>query len=125
MVYGQGERTKQLTPYMRVFQPFSNRGTSQKFLTIWRNLNALYSTIYSIFKEPSKELAEPLGSAEPMLKNTALYRQKYKLSLYQLSQTHSVARYTDASLLSGPDVRIQRPSKCYLKMFPIILKWIF
>jgi len=52
-----------------VFQPFSSRGTSQFFLIIWRNLNAPYSTIYSIFREPSKELAEPLGSAEPRLKN--------------------------------------------------------
>jgi len=62
-----------------VFQPFSSRGTSQKFLIMWRNhglhgrnLNTPYSTIYSIFREPSKELAEPLGSAEPRLKNTDL-----------------------------------------------------
>jgi len=52
-----------------VFQPFSSLGTSQKFIIIWRNLNAPYSTIYSIFRESSKELAEPLGSAEPRLKN--------------------------------------------------------
>jgi len=39
---------------------------------IWRNLSASNSTIYSVFGEPSKELAEPLGSAEPRLKNTAL-----------------------------------------------------
>jgi len=39
---------------------------------IWRNLNASNSTIYSVFREPSKELAEPLGSAEPRLKTTAL-----------------------------------------------------
>jgi len=49
-----------------VFQPFSSRGTSQKFLIIWRNLNAPYSTIYSIFREPNKELAEP------RLKNTVI-----------------------------------------------------
>jgi len=35
-------------------------------------LNAPYSAIYIIFMEPSKELAEPLRSAEPRLKNTAL-----------------------------------------------------
>jgi len=46
-----------------VFQPFLSRGTSQKFLIIWRNLNAPHSTIYSIFREPSKELG---------LKNTEL-----------------------------------------------------
>jgi len=50
------------------FQPFSSRGTAQKFQIIWRN--APYSAIYSIFREPSKELPEPLGSAEPRLKNT-------------------------------------------------------
>jgi len=36
---------------------------------IYRNLNAINSTVYSVFREPSKELAEPLGSAEPRLKN--------------------------------------------------------
>jgi hypothetical protein len=60
------------TLYHSVFQPFSSGGTSQKFIIIWRNLNAPNSTIYRIFREPSKELAEPLGSAEPRLKNTAL-----------------------------------------------------
>jgi len=55
--------------YDSVFQPFSSRGTSQKFLIIWQNLNAPYTTI---FREPSKELAEPLGSVESRLKNTAL-----------------------------------------------------
>ncbi len=52
--------------YRSAFQPFSSRGTSQEFLIMWRNLNTPYSTIYSIFREPSKELAEP------RLKNTAL-----------------------------------------------------
>ena len=42
-----------------VFQPFSSRGTFQKFLMIWRNLNASNSTIQSVFREPSKEFAEP------------------------------------------------------------------
>jgi len=55
-----------------VGQCFSSHGTSQKFLIIWRNLNAPFSTIYSIFREPSKELAEPLGSAEPRLKNAVV-----------------------------------------------------
>jgi len=50
------------------FQPFSH----QKFVIIWRSLNASYSTLFSIFREPSKELAEPLCSAEPRLKNTDL-----------------------------------------------------
>jgi len=58
--------------YSIAFQPFSSRGTSRKFLIIRRNLNAPYSAIYIIFMEPSKELAEPLRSAEPRLKNTAL-----------------------------------------------------
>jgi len=58
--------------YCSVFQPFSSRGTFQNFLMIWRNLNASNSTIYSVFREPSKELTEPLGSAEPRLKNTGL-----------------------------------------------------
>jgi len=59
-----------------VFQPFSSRGTSQKFIIIWRNLNTPYSAIYSITREPSKELAEPLGSAEARLKNTALHSHR-------------------------------------------------
>jgi len=58
--------------YSSVFQPFSSRGTRQKFLIIWWNLNTPYGTIYRIFREPSKELAEPLGSTEPRLKNTGL-----------------------------------------------------
>jgi len=33
---------------------------------IWRSLNAINSTVYSVFREPSKELAEP------RLKNTGL-----------------------------------------------------
>ncbi len=53
----------------QVAEPLKN------FIIIWRNLNAPYSTIYSIFSEPSKELAEPLGSAEPRLKNTAVADQ--------------------------------------------------
>jgi len=64
--------------YFSFFQPFSSRGTSQKFLIIWRNLNAPNSTIYSIFREPSKELAEPLGSAEPRLKNTGIFKYQIK-----------------------------------------------
>jgi len=63
--------------YYSVFQPFSCRETSQKFLIIWRNLNAPYSTICSIFREPSKELAEPLGSAEPRLKNTDVVARSF------------------------------------------------
>jgi len=58
--------------YGSVFQPFSIRGTSWKFLITWRNLNVPYSAIFSIFKEPRKKLTEPLGSAEPRMKNTAL-----------------------------------------------------
>ena len=69
-----------------VFQPFSSRGTSQKFLIIWRNLNAPYSTIYCIFREPSKELAEPLGSAEPKLKNTD-FCINFTNSFYNLGDT--------------------------------------
>ena len=39
-------------------------------MIIWRNLIIQNSTIYSLFREPSKELAEPMGTAEPGLKNT-------------------------------------------------------
>jgi len=60
------------TQYDSVFQPFLSRGTFQKFHMIWQNLHASNSTIYSVFREPSKKLAEPLGSSEPRLKNTAI-----------------------------------------------------
>ncbi len=51
--------------FSQCFQPFSSRGTSQKFLIICRNLNPPFSTIYGILREPSKELAEPLGPRNP------------------------------------------------------------
>jgi len=73
-----------------VFQPFSSLGTSLKFLIIWRNLNAPYSTIYSIFKEPSKKLAEP------RLKNTAL---EIKLSCIRAKDIFFLIRFTVQSLL--------------------------
>jgi hypothetical protein len=53
-----------------VFQPFSSRGTFQNLLSVWRNLDTQNSTNLWILREPSYELAEPLGSAEPRLKNT-------------------------------------------------------
>jgi hypothetical protein len=57
---------------------------------IWRNLHASNSTIYSVFREPSKELAEPLGSAEPRLKNTVVRDQKV-VGLY-LDGTSSIPK---------------------------------
>jgi len=55
---------------------------------IWRNLNASNSTIYRVFRELSKELAEPLGSAEPRLKNTGLaYCIKKERDLPSISST--------------------------------------
>ncbi len=68
------------TMYSSVFQPFSSRGTSRKFQIIWRNLKALYSTIHSIFREPSKELAEP------RLKNTDV--QCTVCTVYRICQYH-------------------------------------
>jgi len=79
------------TIYHSVFQPFSSCGTSRKFLIIWWNLNAPYSTIYSIFREPSKELAEPLGSAEPRLKNTDLSSYCYCLTKSVLASKNIVS----------------------------------
>jgi len=52
--------------YSSVFQPFSIRGTSCKFIITWQNLNVPYSTIFNIFREPRNKLAEP------RLKNTDL-----------------------------------------------------
>jgi hypothetical protein len=94
-------KTEFESAYTSVFQPFSSRGTSQKFINIWRNLNAPHSTIYSIFREPSKKLAEPLGSAEPRLKNTGLHsthlfywaRRISTLSLSQCYSDHSSKVY--------------------------------
>ncbi len=74
-----------LSAYDSVFQPFSSRGTFQKFLMIWRNLKASNSTIYSVFREPSKELAEPLGSAKPRLKNTGVWYSFAFLECYNIN----------------------------------------
>jgi hypothetical protein len=60
-------------PYISVFQPFSIRGAYWKFLFTRSNINVPYSNIYSIFREPRKELAEPLGSAALRVKNTAVH----------------------------------------------------
>ena len=43
---------------------------------MWRNLNISNSIIYSLFRETSKELAYPLGSAEHGLRNTVLIIHK-------------------------------------------------
>jgi len=55
-----------------VFQPFSSRGTFETLLSVWQNLDAQNSASLRILREPCKELMEPVGSAEPRLKNTAL-----------------------------------------------------
>ncbi len=47
-----------------------SRRTFEIIISIWRNPNTQNSTNLRIHREPSKELAEPLGSAEPRLKNT-------------------------------------------------------
>jgi len=41
-------------------------------LSVWRNLDNQNKVDLRINREPSEELAEPLVSAEPWLKNTAL-----------------------------------------------------
>ncbi len=73
----QKNKLIKLTILDSVFQPFSSRGTSQQFLIIRRNLNTPYSTIYSIFKEPSEKLAEPRW------KNTDLGYKTFVLYLLQ------------------------------------------
>ena len=71
---------------------------------IWRNLNASNSTIYSVFREPSKELAEPLGSAEPRLKNTVLHHLQVQSWLairhYSLLRRAEFNKLLQGSLLS-------------------------
>jgi hypothetical protein len=60
-------------------QCFSTFSKSRNFSQIsfrFSEPKAPYSTIYNIFREPSEELAEPLGSAEPRLKNTDLGRNR-------------------------------------------------
>ncbi len=55
------------------FNLFQFEEPVENFLSrTWRNLNVPFSTIFSLFTEPRKELVEPLGSAEPRLKNTGL-----------------------------------------------------
>ena len=53
-----------------VFQPFSSHGTPGTLIIIWRNQNIVNRINRNFLREPSKELAEPLGSAEHRLKNT-------------------------------------------------------
>ena len=53
-------------------------------MIIWRNLIAQSSTSNSIFREPEKELAEPMGSIEPVLKNNELDNTLESLRLYVL-----------------------------------------
>ncbi len=96
--------------YTSVFQPSSSRGTSKTFLIIWRNLNAPCCSIYSIFREPSKELVEPLGSAEPRLKNTVLYTVWKRL--WPLA-------YNSGACLEGiPACRLLTSSSCILRFVP-------
>ncbi len=61
------------TVYGSGFQPFSSCGTFETLLNFWRNLDTKNSTNMMILAEPCKELAEPVGSAEPRLKNTVLW----------------------------------------------------
>ena len=61
------------TQYTSGFQPFSSRGTIETLLNFWRNLDTKNSANVRIFAE-CEELAEPVGSAEPRLKNTAVYQ---------------------------------------------------
>jgi len=66
-------------------QCFSTFFNSRNLLQISYHLaEPKYSNIFSIFREPRKELAEPLGSAEPRLKNTVLERHYYKKYLKEL-----------------------------------------
>ncbi len=51
---------------------FLSRGTFETVLNFCRNLDTENSTKMRILVEPCKELAEPVGSAEPRLKNTGL-----------------------------------------------------
>ena len=52
------------------FNLFSSRETSGTLMIIWQNLNIQNSTIYSFFREPNNELAEP------GLKNIAAHSQR-------------------------------------------------
>ena len=70
------------------------------------NLKVLNSNIHVIFRKPSKELAKPLGTAEPRLKNTAVVasfkRQKntpqiqptFKLSSQELKTIEKISSLT-------------------------------
>jgi len=64
--------SKYHTIYTSAFQPFSSRGTFETLLNFWRNLDTKNSANLRILAEPCKELAEPVGSAEPRLK-TLIY----------------------------------------------------
>jgi len=50
------------------FSTFSSRGTFETLLIISRNLDTQNSANLRILKEPSRELPEPVGSAEPSWK---------------------------------------------------------
>ena len=66
-------------------------------MIIWRNLNTLNS-IYSVFKEPNKQLAKPLGSAEPGLKNTGLARVRYNTSRVSILGKGGLVSFTSVFL---------------------------
>jgi len=55
-----------------VFQPFSSRGTLETLLNVWWNLDTKNNINFSILKERRKQWTEPLGSAEPRLKNNVI-----------------------------------------------------
>jgi hypothetical protein len=61
-----------MSHYYSVFQPFSSLGTFETLLSDWRNLDNQSRADLRILRELSKELAEPLSSTEPRLKNTVL-----------------------------------------------------
>jgi len=75
-------RNISFTLYGSVSQPFSNR----------RPLKHYTSANLRILMEPSEEWAQPLGSAEPKLKNTAqcysVYNRKMLMKLANWGQFH-------------------------------------
>jgi len=88
-----------LIVYWSAFQPFSSCGTFETLLNFWRYLDAKYSANLTILMGPCKELAKPVGSAEPRLKNTGLLSEIsptfYKELIWYKSVSHSFFVPTD------------------------------
>jgi hypothetical protein len=77
---------------------------------IWRNLNASNSTTYNVFREPSKELAEPLGSAEPRYQ----FHQRFYVRIFRTNIVS--AAFSSYILALAKNLYKKREQKMLMKL---------